>query len=171
MQKQIVKTFLKKNEVKHYKQRSIFIQPIELCVAPNLNFCQGNLIKYISRCTEKGEHLDLDKALDYLYWCCQIIENRKDNTIMDKFLKLNEDAETYNLMEFKNMHINFFNQHDDQLIELLIFAIESEAQSIYGITDDLIKNVYLKFNEISKQIFNQALLSNLFYDKYMEMSE
>lgn len=167
----VVKALLKKNDVGHYKQQKIYIQPIELCVSANFNFCQGNVIKYISRCDQKGEHLDLNKALDYLYWGCQIIEKSKDFTIFNKLLILERNVDYYNIKEFENFYTNFIEQHDDELKELLIFAIDIEAQSAKGITKKLIHDTYIKFNDISMHRFNQPLTSNIFYNLYMETQD
>jgi hypothetical protein len=48
----------------HYK--SMAIQPSEFIYRNNLNWCQGNAIKYICRYKQKGEAQDIDKAIHYL---------------------------------------------------------------------------------------------------------
>ena len=48
----------------HYKNYKI--QPIEYTLANNLNFCQGNIIKYVSRYKHKNGLEDLEKAQWYL---------------------------------------------------------------------------------------------------------
>ena len=48
----------------HYKQ--MVIQPIEYTMANNLNFCQGNIIKYVSRYKAKSGKADLEKAKHYI---------------------------------------------------------------------------------------------------------
>jgi hypothetical protein len=47
----------------HYKKT---IQPIDYIIANNLNFCEGNVIKYITRYKEKGGIDDLLKARQYI---------------------------------------------------------------------------------------------------------
>lgn len=47
----------------HYK---LPIQPLEYIVANNLDFLEGNIIKYVSRYKAKNGVDDLRKALDYL---------------------------------------------------------------------------------------------------------
>lgn len=47
----------------HYKKA---IQPVEYIHANNLNFFEGNVIKYITRHREKGGKLDLQKAIHYI---------------------------------------------------------------------------------------------------------
>jgi hypothetical protein len=44
----------------HYKDMAI--QPIEFCVANNIPFAEGNVIKYVSRWRKKGGVQDLKKA-------------------------------------------------------------------------------------------------------------
>ena len=48
----------------HYKDYKI--QPIEFIMANNLNFCQGNAIKYITRYKSKNGLEDLKKAKHYI---------------------------------------------------------------------------------------------------------
>jgi len=48
----------------HYK--AMKIQPIEYTLANNLGFCEGNVIKYISRYKAKNGVEDLQKAKHYI---------------------------------------------------------------------------------------------------------
>lgn len=48
----------------HYASKAI--QPIEYIMSNNLGFCEGNVIKYISRWREKGGLNDLLKAKHYI---------------------------------------------------------------------------------------------------------
>tara|TARA_Y100000296_G_C5180060_1_gene263677 strand:- start:13484 stop:13732 length:249 start_codon:yes stop_codon:yes gene_type:complete len=49
----------------HYRKGKT--QPIEYIQEWNLNFCLGNVLKYISRAPYKGSELqDLNKAMEYL---------------------------------------------------------------------------------------------------------
>ena len=53
----------------HYKEKGI--QPLEYIMANNLDFCQGNVIKYVSRYKSKNGRQDLEKAkhyIDFLIW-------------------------------------------------------------------------------------------------------
>lgn len=47
----------------HYRNKGI--QPIELIVALNLNFIEGNIVKYITRYKEKNGVQDLMKCIHY----------------------------------------------------------------------------------------------------------
>lgn len=47
----------------HYKK--LKIQPIEYILANGLGFCEGNIVKYISRWREKGGVEDLKKIKQY----------------------------------------------------------------------------------------------------------
>lgn len=55
--------------VPHYTQFKI--QPITFITANKLNFCQGNIIKYILRYKEKNGLEDLKKAQTYLGYLIQ----------------------------------------------------------------------------------------------------
>ena len=48
----------------HYKD--MVIQPIEFTMKNNLNFCQGNVIKYITRYKQKNGLEDLEKVKHYV---------------------------------------------------------------------------------------------------------
>jgi hypothetical protein len=45
----------------HYKKYKI--QPVEYAMANNLNYCQANAIKYVTRYKDKGGIEDLRKAI------------------------------------------------------------------------------------------------------------
>lgn len=48
----------------HYK--ALKIQPIEYIHANNLGYCEGNVVKYISRWRSKGGIKDLEKVKHYV---------------------------------------------------------------------------------------------------------
>ena len=51
----------------HYKSQKI--QPVEYIHANNLGFCEGNVVKYITRWKEKGGKADIEKVIHY----CQLL--------------------------------------------------------------------------------------------------
>jgi hypothetical protein len=57
----------------HYK--NIGIQPIEYIMANNLDFCEGNVVKYVSRWRQKNGLDDLLKAQHYLQF---LIERERE---------------------------------------------------------------------------------------------
>ena len=48
----------------HYKDR--VIQPVQYIHANHLGYCEGNVIKYVSRWKQKNGIADLEKAKHYL---------------------------------------------------------------------------------------------------------
>ena len=48
----------------HYRSKAI--QPIEFIMANALGFCEGNVVKYVTRWKDKGGLADLKKARHYL---------------------------------------------------------------------------------------------------------
>jgi len=58
----------------HYTQNKI--EPIDYIISNNLNFCEGNVIKYITRWRKKGGVEDLKKAKQYINF---IIEKELKN--------------------------------------------------------------------------------------------
>lgn len=57
----------------HYSKYAI--QPTEYILKNNLNFCEGNVIKYITRYKDKGGVEDLRKARHYLDILISEMEN------------------------------------------------------------------------------------------------
>jgi len=56
----------------HYKDMPI--QPIEYIIKNGLGFCEGNVVKYITRYNSKGGIEDIEKALHY---CELLLESKK----------------------------------------------------------------------------------------------
>jgi hypothetical protein len=54
----------------HYKDKGI--QPIIYIHANNLGFCEGNVVKYVTRWKDKGGEADLRKAIHYLELLIQL---------------------------------------------------------------------------------------------------
>jgi hypothetical protein len=77
---------------KHYQTK---IQAIDFIQANNLNFCEGNVIKYITRYKEKNGKEDLLKARQYL----------------DFLIKDYEDIEKTNMSKEKKNWINLPSTH------------------------------------------------------------
>lgn len=67
----------------HYRNKKI--QPIEYILANDLNFCEGNVIKYITRWRDKNGIEDLEKAEQYIKF---LIEQAKKDS---KEYSLEED--------------------------------------------------------------------------------
>ena len=65
----------------HYKNYKI--QPIEYTLANNLNFCQGNVIKYITRYKDKNGAEDLRKAIHYI------------DILLDEYDRIEEEERKY----------------------------------------------------------------------------
>lgn len=56
----------KDNQVGGNHYRKLKIQPIEYIMANQLGYCEGNVVKYITRWEDKGGVQDLDKAIQYI---------------------------------------------------------------------------------------------------------
>lgn len=59
-----VSVFDKQVSGTHYKEKGI--QPIVYIHANNLGFCEGNVVKYVTRHREKNGRADIEKAIHYL---------------------------------------------------------------------------------------------------------
>ena len=57
----------------HYKNKGI--QPIEYILSNNLGFCEGNVVKYVTRYKDKNGIEDLEKAKHYIEF---LIEKEKN---------------------------------------------------------------------------------------------
>lgn len=63
----------------HYKDKGI--QPIEYILANSLDFCEGNVIKYVSRWRQKNGLDDLLKAKHYLEFLIERERNDRTNDL------------------------------------------------------------------------------------------
>ena len=75
----VVPSFYKENKAineqiggSHYRNKAI--QPIEYILANDLGFCEGNIIKYVSRYKDKNGIEDLKKAKHYLEFLIEEVE-------------------------------------------------------------------------------------------------
>ena len=60
---------------KHYQST---IEPIDFIVANNLNFIEGNIVKYIARYKQKNGLEDLLKAQEYLKLLIELVKNENE---------------------------------------------------------------------------------------------
>lgn len=58
----------------HYKNKAI--QPIEYIMANGLGFCEGNVVKYVTRYKDKNGLEDLKKARHYIDFLIEDQERR-----------------------------------------------------------------------------------------------
>jgi hypothetical protein len=61
----------------HYKNKGI--QPIEYIMSNGLGFCEGNVIKYVSRWRDKNGLDDLLKAKHYLEFLIEEVRDDRNN--------------------------------------------------------------------------------------------
>lgn len=61
---------------KHYKSK---IEPIDFILANDLNFVEGNIIKYVARYKKKGGLEDLLKGQYYLEKLINQVKNKENN--------------------------------------------------------------------------------------------
>lgn len=59
----------------HYKDMPI--QPVLFCEKNKLSFCEGNIVKYVSRWRSKGGIQDLQKARHYLDMLIDIAQEER----------------------------------------------------------------------------------------------
>jgi hypothetical protein len=61
----------------HYMDKAI--QPIDYILSNGLNFCEGNVVKYITRWKDKNGIADLKKAIHYIEFLIE--EEEKNNGV------------------------------------------------------------------------------------------
>jgi hypothetical protein len=66
----------------HYKDKAI--QPIIYIHANNLGFCEGNVVKYITRWKSKGGKADILKAIHYLELLLEVEYGQTDKQMLHK---------------------------------------------------------------------------------------
>lgn len=62
----------------HYTAHGI--EPIDYIVANDMNFLEGNVIKYVTRYKLKNGLEDLQKAQQYLQWLVDEVEREKNDS-------------------------------------------------------------------------------------------
>lgn len=84
----------------HYKNNDM--QPIELIVALNLNFIEGNIVKYITRYKNKNGMQDVMKCIHYSQLAIELgcirpnADIHNNYGIIDKYCKLNNFSNVQN---------------------------------------------------------------------------
>jgi len=63
----------------HYKDKGI--QPIEYIMTNGLGFCEGNVVKYVSRWKDKNGLDDLLKAKHYIEFLIEAATNDSGNDV------------------------------------------------------------------------------------------
>lgn len=63
----------------HYKKEAI--QPIEYIMSNNLDFCEGNVVKYITRWRHKNGLEDLQKARHYIDFLIERVLDDRNNDV------------------------------------------------------------------------------------------
>ena len=76
----------------HYKLKNP--EPIDVIISWNLNFCEGNVIKYISRWKEKNGIEDLYKAKSYIEYLIKSVESKNKDTKQFSLPFMESDNET-----------------------------------------------------------------------------
>jgi len=110
---------------KHYQSK---IEPIDFILANNLNFIEGNIIKYVIRYKKKNGLEDLLKAKDYLEKLINEVKNEK-NEVIDN----NKETTTYNITNRSDLQM-FYDYENDYQIWIVkavegIFAFSVGKQS------------------------------------------
>jgi hypothetical protein len=62
----------------HYRSKAV--QPIQFILANGLSFCEGNVVKYVTRWKDKGGLADLKKARHYLDFLIEREESKMCST-------------------------------------------------------------------------------------------
>ena len=75
----------------HYQKQAI--QPIEFILANALSFCEGNVVKYVTRWKDKGGIEDLKKARQYLDFLIESVE--EDARDVDPSITFNSPRKSY----------------------------------------------------------------------------
>lgn len=69
----------------HYSDKGI--EPIEYICANNMDFCEGNIVKYVTRHAEKGKDADIKKTIQYALFILKYIygyDTAQINSFLDE---------------------------------------------------------------------------------------
>lgn len=112
----------------HYSNKSI--QPIDYILQNNLGFCEGNIIKYVTRYKDKNGVEDLLKAKQYLEFLikdwCKTMEADANEHFLNKHLDEQEKQE--------KEYLAFENEAYEIIKELKIIA---KTKYNYDFSDEL----------------------------------
>ena len=67
----------------HYSDKGI--EPIEYICANDMDFCEGNIVKYVTRHAEKGKDADIKKTIQYALFILKYLYGYS-NEQLNKFL-------------------------------------------------------------------------------------
>ena len=101
----------------HYMNKGI--QPIELIVALNLNFIEGNIVKYITRYKEKNGVQDLMKCIHYSQLAIELKCIRHNIDIHNNYALILQYVKTNDLCSVQTYVLNSCLQNDYEQVKLL----------------------------------------------------
>ena len=101
----------------HYRNKGI--QPIELIVALNLNFIEGNIVKYITRYKEKNGVQDIMKCIHYSQLAIELKCIRHNVDIHNNYSLILEYVKTNDLCSVQTYVLNSCLQNDYEQVKLL----------------------------------------------------
>lgn len=105
----------------HYKNNDM--QPIELIVALNLNFIEGNIVKYITRYKNKNGMQDVMKCIHYSQLAIELGCIRPDIDMHNNYALINKYCDTNKLSNVQNSIIIACLQNDYSQVKLLCEAM------------------------------------------------
>ena len=101
----------------HYRNKGI--QPIELIVALNLNFIEGNIVKYITRYKEKNGVQDIMKCIHYSQLAIELKCIRHNIDIHNNYELILQYVKTNDLCSVQTYVLNSCLQNDYEQVKLL----------------------------------------------------
>lgn len=101
----------------HYRNKGI--QPIELIVALNLNFIEGNIVKYITRYKEKNGVQDLMKCIHYSQLAIELKCIKHNIVIHNNYELILQYVKTNDLCSVQTYVLNSCLQNDYEQVKLL----------------------------------------------------
>jgi hypothetical protein len=101
----------------HYRNKGI--QPIELIVALNLNFIEGNIVKYITRYKEKNGVQDLMKCIHYSQLAIELKCIRHNIDIHNNYELILQYVKANDLCSVQTYVLNSCLQNDYEQVKLL----------------------------------------------------
>lgn len=105
---------------KHYKST---IEPIDFIVANNLNFIEGNIIKYIARYKNKNGLEDLLKGFEYYKRLIELVKNEK-NKVIDN----NKETTTYNITNESDIIGTIYDHEHD----LSVWVVKVSKEKVFA---------------------------------------
>lgn len=130
---------------KHYQSK---IEPIDFILANNLNFLEGNIIKYIATYKNKNGLEDLLKGFEYYKRLIELVENEK-NKVID-----NKETTTYNITNESDIIGNIYDYEHD----FSVWVVKVSKEKVFAFSEkQRSREIIVKILKKEKKLYSKNI--------------